>query len=439
MKKTNFTKTFRAIERKAKRINAKHSRETRDGTEICEFIEGALNDYLAKQCAEKVNHLKPCDADTHEGCSCGTAGGGEVDLVILIDSSGSMRSKAAAINDAANAALRAAQEKCGVEARVEWLWVDKVKPGSSSEHDLTSPSSSAPVGNFTQSHQQYLEGNGVTGPFYHDRPDSGPSYPQEQGPDAIADLCEFFDWRPGACRSIFYISDTTFEGERSSATDNDAAKNQAISVANANNVTVFAHLAASVGPTGGMTVADVEADYHELCNATGGSAETNSEPSAALYEELIVRAICECGGGCSEIKIPKMEPCVSVSWGDGDRDELETDDTETLCITLCNCYTNIGFSNVSIGYLWVLDEDGTNVAVLPDGTPSVEAIPHGPICFGDIGPCVENESSCVSREFSLQTRGAKPGKYRLLIGALCYDVVHHFDMEACFELELVLS
>ncbi len=435
MKKPNFAKTHRAIERKAKRTKVAKTTKARVGAEsveLCEFIEGALNGYLAEQCKEKTNHLEPCDEETHEGCSCGTGGkSGEVDLVILIDSSSSMNASASAINDAAAEGLEAAKAECGTDARVKWFWVDKAKPGSSPQHNLNITSSSAPMGNFAQSHQQYLEGIGATGPFYHDQAAGSTSWHGEQGADAVADISEFYDWRDRACRSILYISDTILEGVGSNAADADVAVAQAVSVANSNSVTVFAHYL-------GSSAQNVE-DYVNLTEGTGGSAVTGQAPSVDLYRELLVKAICECGGGCSEIEIPEMEPCISVSWGDGECDGMETDDTETFCITLCNCYTNISFSGVSIGYVWVLDEDGTNVAVLPDGTPSVEAVPHGPICFGDIGPCIDNEPSCVSREFVIQTRGAKEGKYRLLIGAVCYDVVHHFDINACFELELCKS
>jgi len=220
MKKPNFTKTYRAIERKAKRLEAKSSARRRDGTELCEFIEGAMNNYLAKQCAAKVNHLEPCDAETHEGCSCAGGGAGsEVDLVILIDSSSSMTGSANAINDAAEAGLEAAKAECGTDARVKWLWVDTAKPGSSPNHTFSSPPSPTQMGNFAQSHQQYLEGIGASGPFYHDQAAGSTSWHGEQGADAVADLSEFYDWRDNACRSILYISDTILEGVGSNEAD----------------------------------------------------------------------------------------------------------------------------------------------------------------------------------------------------------------------------
>ena len=146
------------------------------------------------------------DGEAAGGCGCAESSSkSKVDLVILIDSSTTMPNKAAAVNESAPAALEATTKSCGADTRVTWLWVDDQKPGSNTIHGL-----STSAGNFTRSHQEYLESVGASGPFYHDTPDTG--YTREQGADAIADISEFFDWRAGACRSIFYICDTKLEG-----------------------------------------------------------------------------------------------------------------------------------------------------------------------------------------------------------------------------------
>jgi len=131
-----------------------------------------------------------------------------------------------------------------------------------------------------------------------------------------------------------------------------------------------------------------------------------------------------------------VEPCISVSWGDSKCDCMETDDTEILCITVCNCYSNITFSDFTIASVQVTTNTGGTVPTLPDGTPSVEVFPRGPICFGDIGPCKENGSNCVSRQIVLIARGAKGGPYQLQVGGICFDVVLHYDQKACFRLDL---
>src|SRR4051812_36757055 len=51
------------------------------------------------------------------------------------------------------------------------------------------------------------------------------------------------------------------------------------------------------------------------------------------------------GEPCRHVEIPKIEPCIHVRWGDGANDHLETDDTEVLCITVCNNYSNVILRN----------------------------------------------------------------------------------------------
>ena len=141
-------------------------------------------------------------------------------------------------------------------------------------------------------------------------------------------------------------------------------------------------------------------------------------------------------GGCEEFKYPDISPCISISWGDSDCDCLETDDVEILCITICNCYSNVTFENLVVGTIVVTDGNGKPVPTLPDGTPSVQAIPLGPICFGNIGPCKDGQASCVSRQFALWTRGAKGGGYQVHVGPICFRVCYAYEKEECFLLPL---
>lgn len=146
---------------------------------------------------------------------------------------------------------------------------------------------------------------------------------------------------------------------------------------------------------------------------------------------------CDCHCDCVAVELPDIHPCISVKWGDSPCDCLETDDVEVLCVTVCNCYSNVTFTNLTIGQIQVTDLAGKPVANLPDGTPSVQVIPSGPICFGDIGPCIDsNHPSCVSRELVLHTRGALGGKYRLTFNAICFDVCHHFQSQCLFTMKL---
>jgi hypothetical protein len=399
----------------------------------CGNVSAYLNEYLGEKCGAKKNHLKPCREEAPHGCNCGGAShdaGNQVDLIILIDGSGSMSTAAGLVNSAAVNALEIARKKCPSDLRVQWLTVDDANPG-------TSPAGSGgwTGTHFTQTHEQYLKGKGVTGPFFHNAPQTSGGLPNnEQGADAVADLSKFYDWRPGACRAIFYISDTTLDAGWTEGADDVAATANAISQAVGNAVTVFTHFVIPHQESA-SDVPATRADYQALCSQTGGTFYEGAV-SKDKYVEILTDVVCHACGGCKEIKYPDVAPCVSISWGDSNCDCLETDDVEILCITLCNCYSNVTFENVVVGTIVVTDGAGNPVATLPDGTPSVQPIPIGPICFGSIGPCRDGKASCVSREFALRTRGAKGGGYQIHVQPICYSITFHYQKEECFLLPL---
>ena len=144
---------------------------------------------------------------------------------------------------------------------------------------------------------------------------------------------------------------------------------------------------------------------------------------------------CHCE--CTAVELPEFVPCISIKWGDSPCDRLETNDVEVLCITVCNCYSNVTFNSLSIGHIVVTDMAGNPVPLLPDGTPSVQILPSGPICFGSIGPCKNAcHPNCVSRELVLYTRGAIGKDYRLSFEGICFSIVHHVETEKCFVISL---
>lgn len=153
--------------------------------------------------------------------------------------------------------------------------------------------------------------------------------------------------------------------------------------------------------------------------------------------ELDVNRMRHCDGrrprkpNCREFQYRDPRPHIEVKWGDSECDCIESDDTEIVSITVCNTYSNIEFSSFTIHKLEVVDAAGNPVALLPDGTPSVELTPLGPYCFGNIASC-----SCVSREFVLRNRGAIAGEYHIRATGICYDVKLHFDDEACFKFDI---
>ena len=134
-------------------------------------------------------------------------------------------------------------------------------------------------------------------------------------------------------------------------------------------------------------------------------------------------------------------PCLRLRWGDGLKDQIETEDTEILCISVCNPYSNVVLKDFTL-HLVVTDVNGNLVANLPNGTPSVQLKPSYMIGYGDIPPCdpdKPDQPSCVTREVVLINRGAIAGKYKIRM-VYCFDACFTtLDYTSVFDLVLVKS
>jgi hypothetical protein len=129
---------------------------------------------------------------------------------------------------------------------------------------------------------------------------------------------------------------------------------------------------------------------------------------------------------CHDVKLPELRPRVYVFWGASRCDCIEGDDTEIMTILVYNPYHNLTLGNVEINRITVVDNMGNPVPVLPDGTDSIQLVPHGTYCFGGIRPC-----GFAYRQFVLRLRGAPPGRYRILIQGLCFEVCFHRLIDEC--------
>lgn len=409
----------------------------------CQWVRDRVRDWAGEQCKQNGSH-NSMDHGEKGGCACsGDNGNSKVDLIVLIDGSGSMSGPAAMIGSAAQTAIKNAKKNCGTtDLREHYFTVDEPDIGHGSV-----PTDFKPV--FTHTHQEYLKDVvKAPGPFLQDDTVGVPV--GEEGADAISDLANFFDWRDGACRAILYVSDTAPEGDKwpkgSAKAGQDVGQgtqqmaiNRAIGICQANNVTVLVHYFPGEGERNDPAwVALQRQNYSHLTFQTGGHARFDPKPSVKLYEELLEDSICNACGICEPFEWPDLKPCVSIKWGASDCDCMESHDDEKLCITICNCYRDVTFRNVSIGYIIVLDENGDWPEKLPDGTPSSRIYPVGPICFGDIGPCNdEGGASCVTQEAVIINRGVKPGKHKIVIGDVCFYIAHHYRSEQQeFEFEI---
>ncbi len=373
------------------------------------------NSILEESAKLKVNSLSHC-SEKSEDCGCGshdgTSKGAITDLIVLIDTSSSVGPSAKAVSDAVKLAIKEAKSSCEPDLKITFLGVDGTWSGTV----------------FTESHRDYIFGlNGVV-PLAADRLPSG--YKKEQGANAIEDLSKYNKWRKDACRAIFYISDEELDGvsPRNDFANEAAETLAAITEANKNNVTVFAHHLTYQN----LAPAIIE-NYKDLCHKTGGEVYFSTSPSKEEYIKLLQEVICNsCGiNKCKEVDFSGVEPCISINWGESDCDCIESSDYEVMTITVCNCFSNLQFSNFIISMIEITDKEGKPVALLPNGTPSVKVHPIGVFCFGNIEPC-----SCVSREFVLINEGAKSGEYHVNLTGISYSISNSIQTEQCFKFNI---
>ncbi len=193
-----------------------------------------------------------------------------VDLIILIDCSGSMSSKATDISNQADSAIKLALLSCPSNLRVSWFGQDGTWNGTK----------------FTQNYKTYLTALGVT-PMPANN---------EQGAIGIQDLSNNFDWRDGACRAIFYISDEPINSVWDS-TANGTPTADAIIQANNNSVTVSAHF-----QTQNNIGSWLQGNYQDVTSQTNGelfTSNTSPLPSGfyannQVFDKLICNACNNC-------------------------------------------------------------------------------------------------------------------------------------------------
>jgi hypothetical protein len=380
--------------------------------EICEKINQITNDLIKKRCATKTFEQSAGTCATGVGSTPNL-----VDLVILIDTSGSMEDEAANLSSNATAAIQAASQSCPSDVRVKWFGIEGTWAGT----------------NFTQSYRAYLNGIGIL-----DAQISGTPLDSEDGAAAIFDLSRHFDWRSGARRIIFYLGDEAMEnGDPQDALD-VSATDAAIAEALAQSVTVFTYLGTGAPDAGTIN------DYTRIASTTSGQAFAAPVANVGGFQAVLEKIICIGGKkeGCKTVKLPIITPCLRLRWGDDKTDQIETDDWEVLCITACNPYENVVMKDLTI-HLIIQDASGNPPPNLPDGTPSVFITPDLQICFGDLQPCsesaIKNGSNCVSREVMLMTRGARNEVYNIIV-VYCFEACFHYIAAVpAFNFELVKS
>lgn len=210
-----------------------------------------------------------------------------VDLVIVIDTSPSMKDEAQALSDAAASAIAKAKSSCPSDLKVAWLGIEGTWKGT----------------NFDSSIRAYLtqqcnvSESKLRGRKRGELKSAGA---QEDAARAIEDISDYFDWRPGAARAIFYLGDEALEGggDKTELDDIEAA-NLAIQKAKASAVTVHTYF----GTSKSKHRSGIATEYARVAVETGGQAFTDQDAING-FSAVLEKVIC----GSRSVKIPKLKP-----------------------------------------------------------------------------------------------------------------------------------
>jgi len=199
-----------------------------------------------------------------------------VDLVIVIDSSTSMKPDATSLSNSVSAAIEAAKSKCPSDLKVTYLGIE----GKFSDSL------------FRTTIREHLTKLGVAESAMRGRKrgtvTSGGA--QEDGGRAIEDVVTHNDWRPNAKRAILFLGDEGMEGGDTVDADDTAAANKAIGVAKGGDVRVHTYLAKSGADE--KTRQANQAEFARVAAETGGKAFTADDTIQDGFQSLLEEVIC---------------------------------------------------------------------------------------------------------------------------------------------------
>jgi hypothetical protein len=198
-----------------------------------------------------------------------------VDLVIVIDTSPSMKDEAQALSDSAQSAITSAKSSCPSDLRVVWLGIEGTWKGT----------------NFNQTVRNYLTqkckvaATRLRGRTKGQLKSAGA---QEDATRAIEDISDYFDWRKGAAKAIFYLGDEALEagGDKTTQKDIEAA-NLAIQKAKAAEVTVHTYF----GTSRSRYRQSIISEYARVADETGGRAFTYQDTISG-FSTVLEQVIC---------------------------------------------------------------------------------------------------------------------------------------------------
>ena len=198
-----------------------------------------------------------------------------VDLIILIDTSPSIKKEAQALNKAAQAAINTAKSSCPSNLKVTWLGIEGIWKGTQFKRTVRAyltEECKVSETDFRSRKRGELKSAGA----------------QEDGARAVADLVDYFNWRQDAARAIFYLGDEALDGggSKTERTDIDSA-NVAIQKAQAKGVKVYTYF----GTSKSKHRQGIASEYARLATDTGGEAFTDKDTLKG-FSAVLTKVIC---------------------------------------------------------------------------------------------------------------------------------------------------
>lgn len=236
--------------------------------ENSDFSFEKKNNNIQHQLMSKI--LPPSSANNLTYGSQVVTGDGTIalDLVVVIDTSGSMSDESSDLSKDIDIAIQKALENCPSKLRVTFLGIEGTWDDTK----------------FDQSASDYLKALGVP----ESRLQARKSFKEADGRDhagnkedlcrAVIDLSKHFDWRDGARRAVFVLGDEGMEGGGGILTNAAKIKNdEAIAVAQQEKVKVYTYQGTPDDSATNLdrfpSVADrdrVTKEYIRLAEQTGG-------------------------------------------------------------------------------------------------------------------------------------------------------------------------
>ncbi|AUX40368.1 hypothetical protein SOCE26_017680 [Sorangium cellulosum] len=213
-----------------------------------------------------------------------------VDLVVVIDSSVSMKDEAEALSQAVAAAIEAAKTKCPSDLRVTYLGIEGTFKNTRFETTVRKYLTQTAKADASSLKGRTHENLTAEQKKAFD--------PTEDGARAIEDIATHFDWRPGAARGVFFLGDEPLEGGLSAKGQDQEdieAADRAIEVATKTGTRVHTYLGtgkfSSDARIHERMSKEIEAEYARVAQETGGKAFT-SKDALNGFQAVLEKVIC---------------------------------------------------------------------------------------------------------------------------------------------------